>query len=647
MNKIIGFFRASLPFRLGLWITLFAALIFIGSLRYLFVVSREAVSQEAVNHATQILDNTVYRINAILNRVEVATDNTDWHVLRHLDAPDSMATYSRHILKDNPDFYGCSIAFEPYYFKEKGEYFSIYTFNDKDSLETTQEGNTQYHYFCMDWYLLPKLLDRPCWTEPYIDLDPDTTYVKEMIISYGKPLKNKAGNFVGVISTDLSLSWLSQVISAVKPYPNSYSIMMGRGGTYLVHPDTTKLFYQTIFTKTLQRPDTAIIALGHAMQAGEEGMRRLSVDGKDCYVFYKPLGSVDWSVAIICPESDIFSGFNRLRHTVLTLVFIGLLLMLYIFYRVVTKEMKPLQMLAREAETIATGQFDVALPDTKRVDEIGKLTKSFGHMQRSLVAYIEELKTTTAQKASIESELNVAKDIQLSMLPKQFPPFPDRTDIDVYGELTSAKEVGGDLFDFYIRDEKLFFCIGDVSGKGVPASLLMTVTRSLFRTLSTHYDEPDKIVMAMNDQMAIGNTSHMFVTLFLGSLDLQTGKLVYCSGGHNPPLLINDDVETLAVVPTLPVGIMKGRKYVANEKVFTKPTMLFLYTDGLTEAENDGHELFGEDRMKETARDFLHDDEQTPKALITRMTEAVHDFVNDAPQSDDLTMLAITYKNQQ
>ena len=211
-------------------------------------------------------------------------------------------------------------------------------------------------------------------------------------------------------------------------------------------------------------------SLGHAMQRGEEGVREMHINGEHCYVFYKPLGKTGCSMAIVCPESDIFGGFDRLRRTVMAIVCVGLLLMLYFFIRIITRELSPLRRLAREAETIASGQFDTQLPNFERTDEIGQLSQSFGNMQQSLVRYIEELKDTTAQKASIESELNVANSIQMSMLPNVFP---DREGLDMYASMTPAKEVGGDLYGYLLKDDNLYFCLGDVSGKGVPASLFM------------------------------------------------------------------------------------------------------------------------------------------------------------------------------
>ena len=181
MKSPITYIRQSLSTRLSLWIVLFAVLVFISSLGYMFHESRKAVHEEAMNRANQALDNTVQRVTNILDRVEVATNNTDWLPVRHLDVPDSMFVYCRHILMNNPDLNGCSIAFEPFYFKNRGKYFSAYSYNNGDTILTTQEGNEHYDYFVMDWYQLCKLRDKPTWTEPFVDYNPEDIYSADMI----------------------------------------------------------------------------------------------------------------------------------------------------------------------------------------------------------------------------------------------------------------------------------------------------------------------------------------------------------------------------------------------------------------------------------------------------------------------------------
>ena len=637
MKEIIDFIRRKLSVRVSLWVVLFAAIIFLAALGFMFVQARDAVRQEAINRASQILNNTALRVTGILNRAEVASNMIEWLVMRHPDRPDSMFVYSEAVLKENPDFFNCSIAFEPYFFEKYGRYFSAYSKRNGDSIRTMQGGSDSYQYFYMDWYLMPKLLDKMCWTEPYMDLDVATN-TKEMLTSYCNPIVDKEGKFLGVVNIGLSLSWLSNTISAVKPYPNSYSIMVGHGGTYFVHPDTTKLLNETLFTETLEREDTAKTALGHAMQRGEEGMKQLNVDGVDSYVFYKPLGQTGWSMAIVCPESDIFGGFDRLRRTVMTIVTIGLLLMLFFFIRIITSELRPLRRLAQEAETIASGQFDTKLPDFKRTDEIGQLSHSFGNMQNSLVSYIEELKTTTAQKASIESELNVASSIQMSMLPSVFP---NREGLDMYASMTPAKEVGGDLYGYLLIDDSLYFCLGDVSGKGVPASLFMAQVTRLFRTLANQQMPPAEICTRMNDALSGDeNPTNMFVTMFIGLVDLKTGHLSFCNAGHNPPIIGGGEShgDFLKMLTNFPIGVLPDLEFQGEEISSIKGRPLFIYTDGLNEAENKEHDQFGDDHLLDILRNTHFD---SARQVIETLAAEVEHHRGGADPNDDLTMMCL------
>ena len=637
MKEIIDFIRRKLSVRVSLWVVLFAAIIFLAALGFMFVQARDAVRQEAINRASQILNNTALRVTGILNRAEVASNMIEWLVMRHPDRPDSMFVYSEAALKENPEFFNCSIAFEPYFFEKYGRYFSAYSKRNGDSIRTMQGGSDSYQYFYMDWYLMPKLLDKMCWTEPYMDLDVATN-TKEMLTSYCNPIVDKEGKFLGVVNIGLSLSWLSNTISAVKPYPNSYSIMVGHGGTYFVHPDTTKLLNETIFTETMEREDTAQTALGHAMQRGEEGMRQLNVDGVDSYVFYKPLGQTGWSMAIVCPESDIFGGFDRLRRTVMTIVTVGLLLMLFFFIRIITSELQPLRRLAQEAETIASGQFDTKLPDFKRTDEIGQLSHSFGNMQNSLVSYIEELKATTAQKASIESELNVASSIQMSMLPSVFP---NREGLDMYASMTPAKEVGGDLYGYLLIDDSLYFCLGDVSGKGVPASLFMAQVTRLFRTLANQQMPPAEICTRMNDALSGDeNPTNMFVTMFIGLVDLKTGHLSFCNAGHNPPIIGGGEShgDFLKMLTNFPIGVLPDLEFQGEEISSIKGRPLFIYTDGLNEAENMENDQFGDDHLLDILRNTHFD---SARQVIETLAAEVEHHRGGADPNDDLTMMCL------
>ena len=315
-----------------------------------------------------------------------------------------------------------------------------------------------------------------------------------------------------------------------------------------------------------------------------------TVPGRKYNIYGEEIDATGWHIEIIIPEEELFRDLNHIGRIVALLMLLGLaMLILIVWYA--------------------------------------------GRNNKRLIESI-------AKNQSISNELNIARKIQMAMLPTRFPPFPDYPYLNAYGEVIPAKEVGGDLFDFYIRENKLFFCVGDVSGKGVPASIVMAMTRSIFRSFSSYLNSPAQIVTQMNDSLSgEGNDQSMFVTLFLGVLDLATGELKYCNAGHNAPIHHTPHtIHLLDCISNLPLGVLGGFEYQEQEAKMEVGDTLFLYTDGLTEAENGAHEQFGEERMNERlamSGDWL------PEQIIKDMQQAVAEFVGDAEQSDDLTMFAI------
>ena len=262
-------------------------------------------------------------------------------------------------------------------------------------------------------------------------------------------------------------------------------------------------------------------------------------------------------------------------------------------------------------------------------------------MQQSIIQYIEQLQETTAKQAYIERDLETAKAIQMSMIPMEFP---KRDDADIYGSIKPAMLVGGDFYDFFIKDNKVFFCIGDVSGKGIPAALFMTVYINLFRAFASEENKPEMIVSRMNKNLCRNNPEYMFVTCFVGILDLTSGLLQYCNAGHTYPYLINNKVEVLPINHHPAVGAFDDIEYKMQEVVIAPQTTILLYTDGLNEATNADDKQFGEDRILDELNQAIQDNQTSSKDVIDRMNQAVQTFVGDANQSDDLTMLCVRLK---
>lgn len=325
-----------------------------------------------------------------------------------------------------------------------------------------------------------------------------------------------------------------------------------------------------------------------------------TVPGGKYSIYNEEIDATGWHIEIIIPEEELFRELNHTGRIVGILMLLGM----------------------------------------------GLLAMMLIHSSRTN----KKLLDSTAKNQRMENELYVASAIQTAMLPKVFPPFNDLRTVNIYGMVKPAKEVGGDLYDFYVRHDKLFFCIGDVSGKGVPASLVMAMTRSLFRSITSHDEDAASVMTKMNKAFVEQNTQNMFLTLFIGILDSKTGTLDYCNAGHNAPVRIQntdrsaDRAQMMNVLPNLPLGVESEWVFTAQQIQMAYNDMLFLYTDGLTEAERRTHEQYGEERMMKQLTDEGSNGLTGPRKLVEAMQANVETFVDGADQSDDLTMMAIRYQ---
>ena len=547
-------------------------------------------------------------IQRVTEGVEIAVRNMVWAVEKDLSATGEEFEDLQRLLDNNADIFGCGIGFIADYFPEHGRWHEPYmTRNEDGTYRIDQIGTAQHDYLNADWFINGMASDSGYWSEPYYD----DAGAHASLCTFAYPLRDASGKKVAVLGIDLSLEWLSKLLNNNPIFPESHNLMISKTGQLLACPTESLVMRSTIQEATKRIEDTTAQYINHEMMTGKSGKAKVEdEDGVDYQVYYAPMEH-GWSMAVVCNEKVMLHQLQRVTNNLFALMLLSLLLIGFILWRI---------------------------------------RKGFMRLQK-----------VNQEKERISSELNIASSIQKGMLPKVFPPYPNRDDVEIYGSLVSAKEVGGDLYDFYIRDEKLFFCIGDVSGKGVPASLVMAVTRSLFRTVLAHESMPERIVASMNDAMTEMNEENMFVTFFVGVLDLPTGRLRYCNAGHCPPLIVSEKKELLPVNSNIPIGLMEGWKFTGQEKMLNPKTVIFLYTDGLTEAENNEHEQFGEERMIDVANHFhlkydaqATDDVNTPvtekennaERIIHEMTDAVHAFVNDAEQSDDLTMLSVEFTKQ-
>ena len=648
----------------------------------IYDTTKEAIVMEETDVYRSYLRQANEQVSGMLSEVSCGAVNHVYEIEDHLDQPDKMTLIMNRIVAQNPLIRSCGVSFIDGYYPKKGQWFCPYAYRDDDGqIKERIVGDASHDYLKAEWFTEALEADSCYWSKPFFE-GGDTLRPQ---VSYMVPIHDKQGRTVAILGADMSLNWFngkkmqvmnyngrsldvsadtdeetSDDVESVSWEERKWRLFMlnfiiDGDGTYIAHPDSDHVLRKNYFELAKATSDTIDDHIGRLMVAGERGcygkengmlassLDFFDMDGFSACLFYEPVPNTNWSIGMAVPNLAVNIMGIAMGVAMLVMIFLSLLVVRFVGKYVIKRAVKPLNQLADSANEVAKGNFNAPLPQLKHYDEIHLLRDSFEEMQHSLTHYIDELKETTASKAAIENELKVAHDIQMSMLPKTFPPYPERDDIDIYGSLTPAKDVGGDLFDFFIRNEKLFFCIGDVSGKGVPASLVMAVTRSLFRNISAHVAEPDEIVKTLNNAMAEGNDTNMFVTLFVGVLDLATGLLEYCNAGHNYAMLIGNLVSTLPCDPNLPIGVMPDMTFTKQQLTIEPETTIFLYTDGLNEAEDSGHALFGVERIIRIAELMVKEGKNDPTTIINEMIEGVHRFVDDAEQSDDMTILAIKY----
>ena len=380
-----------------------------------------------------------------------------------------------------------------------------------------------------------------------------------------------------------------------------------------------------------------------------EAVRFHTTDGRMLQAWATYVRSLDWYVAAVVAPQAMAAPAVELAWRQAAVFAGGLLLGLLLAWLVASGIAGPLAHLGRHARALSETDFsrrarvaDSGLPLQRR-DEVGELARAFAFMEDELHRNVHRLMAVTGERERIEGELGVARDIQLGLLPKVFPAFPERPDIDVYATLVSAREVGGDLYDFHLVGDELHFTIGDVAGKGVPAALFMAITKTLIKSASDEDGDPARVLYQVNENLARDNPNAMFVTAINGVLDCRSGRIRYANGGHNPPLVLRGDatVETLRAISGPALGAIDQVEFDAFETRLEPGDVLLLYTDGVTEAMDDEYALFGETRLLETLQACMP--ARDAATVIDAVMDAVRAHAGDAEQSDDITMLALHF----
>ena len=604
-------------------IVLIATLVLVLGFALVAVTSHKLITKEATKSAQHLLDATISDIEKEIQIVENGAINAVWIVEEHLDDTNYLYHITERLVSQSPITIGSTIAFRSNYFEGK-HFFSPYSYEDPVDgiVKSKQLGTPSYDYFQKEFYLLPIELGQPCWTEPYFDEGGG----ERQMATFCYPIRDAQGDIFAILTADIGLDWIEERISAIHPYDDSFMLLRSKEGLLIGNEDLAK-----------QSDELAVLTTNMANEP--EGLCQFKMDGEYHFGIFGRLSN-GWSAALVCQYREVLARNIQMN---VYLFLIGLLAVTALFitcYLIIKQLTKPITDFSKAAESIAKGDFNTPLPEITSENEIKQLRDSFDDMQHSL-AKMEE---TTKANARMASELNIARHIQEGLLSHNYP---CNETAELYALLRPAKEVGGDLYDFDLRNNKLYFAVGDVSGKSVPAAIFMAITRCALHFFSGLGLPISEVVSKINNTFCENNNSQMFVTLLLGRLDLSTGQLDYCNAGHNRAIIIDSkgQVSFLDQKPNIAVGVFPGFKYEQQAITLEEGTRLVIYTDGITEAERNDKAQFGDENLKHWAEQAASTNLSAEQAA-NDLLETVQQFTEGNEQNDDITIMTINYKKK-
>jgi sigma-B regulation protein RsbU (phosphoserine phosphatase) len=542
---------------------------------------------------------------------------------------ESLGAFMKSVLAANPHVYGTCLAFAPHAFDDKQRLYAPYYYRSRNAISFRQLGNPTYDYLGRDWYRIPARTGQPLWSEPYDDEGGGDT----LMVTYSHPFQ-RDGKPAGVATIDISLAQLAREVGEIRVLRSGYGFIVTRSGRYVAYPDESKILRSTIGET---RPDLAR-RIADQPSGFVETMDPLR--GKPAWVAFNSLGSSHLTLGIVYPAAEALEPVYDFELRVLWVGAIGMLVLLLLVALVSRSITAPIIALARGARQVASGNLDLALPAPTAKDEVRQLTDAFNTMVRELKNRLVELQKTTSEKERIVSELAIAREIQLSLLPDSLPRRSGDGGFDLCGRSLPARQVGGDFYDFFrLDDDRIGIAIGDVSDKGVPAALFMALSRTLLRATAMRVPAPDACLEQVNRLLCPENRQNMFVTLFYGVVNMRDGSLWYCNAGHLAPLLLTDGaVRPIDSPGGMALGVFDDASYRADRLVLEPPSAVFLYTDGLTDAVNPEGADFGLGRLEALLAPLGGD---APQRIVDEVFAEVERHAGTAEQFDDLTTLVL------
>lgn|GEM_PF-1417340 len=586
-----------------------------------------------------ITGNAVISMQNTVLSVKQAVDSRVSLLSRGTSNQEIIRSIAREIVARNPIIFGSTVAMNP-----NGIFgqFSPYTYrigNDYGYLDLAVDSD--YDYSNQSWFVKPEQAGNGVWSEPYFDEGGGNI----LMTTYSAPVYDDDSVLIAIVTGDMSLQWLRQHMADLNMYDSGYSYLLSESGQVISHPDDSYVLKESIFSIAQRELDPELFEAAENIKAGIQGVAyvRSSKTEEDYIMYYRPVPDIGWTICLTIPENEFFADLYTMNSRILLIILLGLLIMILIIRFLADRITRPIVHLAHTAEAVGQGNFDVSLPRKITGSEMKELYSAVESMKNDLKRYVHDIKETASAREKFESEINVAHDIQMSIVPRLFPPFPDRKDLDLFACINTAGAMGSDFYDFFFID-KDFLCIalGEVSGKGIPASLFMAVTRTLLRSVAQSKSKPDDILHRINRDLCEDNTTGMSVALLVGILNVKTGKIIYSNAGHQPPAVLrkSGQVEWILNQHGDSTGVDPEIQYSADTFELHPEDQLILYGDGVVRALNPEDLTFGNNRLEDCIKTYKG---KNPKELTEIILNCVNQFTKSREQLDDFALLCLLY----
>lgn len=548
----------------------------------------------------------------------------------------------RDVVSNNDEIYGAAIALNPA-FTRGTRGFAPYYFQRAGGVHYADLASREANYAKRPWFTRPVAEGRALWSEPYFDTGGGEAYMTTFSVPVYRT--NEAGGryLYGVVTADVTLDALRRALQQLHLGQSSYGLLVSREGILMSArtPASQLRHYSEVAYGQLDMDSwRAMFARALAGETSSGEFPCPEAEGR-CTIRMGRLNAAGWPIAVVYNQREVLEPLHRFELKTAAVSTATVLLMGLAVYAVISRLTRPLQQLSAATEHMARGELDVPLPTARGNDEVARLVQSFSSMNRDLKAYIADLERATASRSRLEGELAAAREIQMSMLPGGGQASLLQPRFELWARVQPARSVGGDLYTYYRSDGQLFIAVGDVSDKGVPAALFMARAISLIQQLAGTATPPSEAMAALNDALERDNTNCMFVTLFLGVLDLGSGELHFSSAAHTPPSLLRaDTVSALRQESGPALGLLTQQDYPDNCVRLLPGDRVAIFTDGIDEAFNESGEMYGVERFNEQLRTSAGQ----PLTQAGEQTfQAVAAHAGAQPQSDDITLLLLQY----